>query len=141
MRVASVAYVRGVTAPRAVTRSRDFSLTPRSSDISRDLFLMPRSSDLSRDLTLVLRLRDLSRDLSLAPRSLDLSLASNRSPELWSRLRLRPWGLISCPFHRRSVRTWVSPLFDPFDLLSQLPFRPHVASQRIDGFCPSLGPL
>ena len=93
MRVASVAYVRGGDFGRcAVTRTRDFSLTPRSSDISRDLFLMPRSSDLSRDLTLVLRLRDLSRDLSLAPRSLDLSLASNRSPELWRRLVLRSLG-------------------------------------------------
>ena len=85
-------------------RSLDFSLTPRSRDLSRDLFLAPRSRDLSRDLSLVPRSLDLSRDFSLTPcsrdlsrdlslgRSLDLSLASNRSPELWRRLRLHSLG-------------------------------------------------
>ena len=93
-RVASAAYVcGGVLGRRVVTRSRDFSLPPRSLDLS----LAPRSRDLSRDLFLTPRSRDLSRNLSLAPRSLDLSLASNRSPELWRRLRLRSlWDSRTC---------------------------------------------
>jgi hypothetical protein len=80
----SVAYVLGgVLGRRAVTRSRDFSLTTRPLDFS----LTTRSLDLSRDFSLTPRSLNLSRDFSL-----DRSLASIRSPELWRRFVLRSLG-------------------------------------------------